>query len=822
MNQECTTWQVISGYLRLSSRRWLNRVAHHISGQITWFRSKEKQPGRSATPRKVAGRGFIVISLLFLMQGLYMIYIQSIFLSNLATMVDKVSVSQPLAAAGVIVPVSEGQELPLDQSLAQVRHFGPKFWPEMISWVSPEHNHNLLKALLCILALAFIATFCNSLSLHVAQDLTLNRTEWLYYLPVHPRALFGAMIIKNAFANLFSFFIFLPLLTFMFVAAGFTWLVPFLSGGSILSINIVQGSMLLLISNWIQGRFDLTVQKNFRAWMGVVAMMFLLPLFLLLTNILPLPMWIVIMSLRLPDLALWLPPFSACLGGHHRLLAAGLSLVMMFAISTAVWWGAMRLSERLVRDGLIAEPGSYRGKRKKDRLNSGRNWLPAGLVGREIRLLLRDRQLFVTCLLVPLLLGGFQLYLLSGIFDTQTSFFRLLTVMLFAVSAYYMMTCSAFRVLCTEQEALWQIFALPVTIERLLFLKARFWAVLGTGCMVLMMAGIWLYGKYPLSARNLADAVMAIVGIFLFGLLAGGIGILGTHVEEKEEIKKIDMSSIMFYSMLVALYLPAFYNDTFWSRAGHLVLLVLLVMAVWQKVRDKAPFFLDPVENPKPNIDISDGLFAVFGFFHCQLLLMLLFSYIIILPTKLKLIAAYTGAGALVTTVSLVFFYRHRKEAVADILWGGSRQDNARGDGKALLTGCYYGLLAAMVGAFYTLSLAQLPFLHNFKEEATVAEGLLSGMNWLNLLLMLLCAPVFEEYIFRGLLFRGLQRHLPGWAALTGSAALFALVHPPVSVVPVFFLGLAAALAIVKSKSIVSPIAAHVVYNAAMVGMNLL
>jgi len=39
-------------------------------------------------------------------------------------------------------------------------------------------------------------------------------------------------------------------------------------------------------------------------------------------------------------------------------------------------------------------------------------------------------------------------------------------------------------------------------------------------------------------------------------------------------------------------------------------------------------------------------------------------------------------------------------------------------------------------------------------------------------------APFDEEYLFRGLLFRALDREWGGWTAVVGSAAFFAVYHP--------------------------------------------
>jgi len=56
--------------------------------------------------------------------------------------------------------------------------------------------------------------------------------------------------------------------------------------------------------------------------------------------------------------------------------------------------------------------------------------------------------------------------------------------------------------------------------------------------------------------------------------------------------------------------------------------------------------------------------------------------------------------------------------------------------------------------------------------------------------LAVVIAPIAEEYFFRGLLYRALDREWGGWAALGLSAAYFAIYHPPVSWLPVAGLGL--------------------------------
>jgi membrane protease YdiL (CAAX protease family) len=80
--------------------------------------------------------------------------------------------------------------------------------------------------------------------------------------------------------------------------------------------------------------------------------------------------------------------------------------------------------------------------------------------------------------------------------------------------------------------------------------------------------------------------------------------------------------------------------------------------------------------------------------------------------------------------------------------------------------------------------------------------------------LAILAAPVFEEFIFRGLIFGGLRRSLGLGTATLASAAIFAIVHPPISVIPVFVMGICAALVYERTRMLAAPVLLHSIYNA--------
>lgn len=77
-------------------------------------------------------------------------------------------------------------------------------------------------------------------------------------------------------------------------------------------------------------------------------------------------------------------------------------------------------------------------------------------------------------------------------------------------------------------------------------------------------------------------------------------------------------------------------------------------------------------------------------------------------------------------------------------------------------------------------------------------------------------APLFEEPLFRGVMFRGFASALPVWAAMALSSILFAIVHVnAASFVALCFLGCAFAELYRRTGTILAPMTAHALFNAA-------
>jgi membrane protease YdiL (CAAX protease family) len=88
------------------------------------------------------------------------------------------------------------------------------------------------------------------------------------------------------------------------------------------------------------------------------------------------------------------------------------------------------------------------------------------------------------------------------------------------------------------------------------------------------------------------------------------------------------------------------------------------------------------------------------------------------------------------------------------------------------------------------------------------------GERWAQFTMNVLFAPFAEEFLFRGLLYRALDREWGGWRAVVGAAAFFAIYHPVLAWAPVAALGMINAAIFKYTGRLAPAVAAHMAYNA--------
>ena len=172
------------------------------------------------------------------------------------------------------------------------------------------------------------------------------------------------------------------------------------------------------------------------------------------------------------------------------------------------------------------------------------------------------------------------------------------------------------------------------------------------------------------------------------------------------------------------------------------------------------------------------------------------------------------GAGALAGLVVILLFVRVRrglsmKEYLALhpipvrtlIRWSAAV---ASLKGAGILLSLY---LAARFGEAFGEIAREIPAIA-FSETISGRRG--AQILWI---LMLVCvAPIQEEIIYRGFLFRGFQNSKLGdWGAVIGTAIIFTVIHDTYFLP--FVLGLMFGLARLRTKSLYAPLTMHILAN---------
>ena len=616
------------------------------------------------------------------------------------------------------------------------------------------------------------------------------------------RTLFGAQILGHSLIDPFAWIGTIPLLLAVYHSSGAGWwIVAPAAIWPIRSIlSTLMASMRVVSETGLRKRLSPARLKNLQALFTLVGIVLLFLLFAMARSQ-EVIRWIVsVADYRWPWLV-WNTP-SRC---RRRVFARPWVAVPWEVISAAVIVpGSVWFCGFLVRDGLISSPAVYTGGRGGV---AGLGFLPGGIVGKDLRLLLRDRNFFVQTLVAPALIVCFQIVFNVGMAQSIGSNYHAAATFAFAVGAYAMIS-TGLNVLAVEGNSLWMLYGLPVTLPSVMLRKTMLWSVLGLcyAGVVLVICG-WHIREFH--SADLSDTTVALAGVVIYSFIASGMGMLATDPLEVEVKRRIRPGMIYLYMILAALFGYALYSTMIWPRLGQLVLSTLLAYALWQKVRDRSPFLLDAVSMPPPSVSLADGLVVALGFFVLQGLLLIFFNSLHLPPGRI-IVLAFTLAGALVVSLALLLFWRAGIVGVTTIIGLRGPRDGRRL--RAIGIGLGLGVCGAAIAFAYLKALQR--YLGAGEARACAQEQDLLYLRgvWLPLLAVL-AAPGFEEFIFRGLVFRGMRRTVPVRWAVVGSAAVFAICHPPPSVPPVFVMGVLAALGFEATGWIVTPICVHMAYN---------
>jgi len=136
--------------------------------------------------------------------------------------------------------------------------------------------------------------------------------------------------------------------------------------------------------------------------------------------------------------------------------------------------------------------------------------------------------------------------------------------------------------------------------------------------------------------------------------------------------------------------------------------------------------------------------------------------------------------------------------------------------GKWYVEACLGCLTFPLVNHLSQINLDLLPFPAPF--SATQVEQSIMSKDPIATLLyavvVSVCAPIWEEVIFRGFLLPSLTRYLPVWGSIFVSSIAFALAHFSIQrMLPLTFLGLVMGIVFVRSQNLLASILLHSLWN---------
>ena len=628
--------------------------------------------------------------------------------------------------------------------------------------------------------------------------------EWLVTLPLQRRTLLLARIAERTLANPSGILALWPMCMAVAWYSGYRWSTPLLAAACTLPLLACAATLRTVADTGLRLRLAPSQLRNLQAIASVASMPLM---YLAMSLAMPTATLTLGWAAQFPAWTLWTPPGLALQALNARDTLHGLGYGALLAAQTAfLLWLGLRLLQALLADGVVAS-----GSRETGRSASSRSAFAGMAPGtplqrRELRLLSRDRNFLVQSLLIPLIIFGSQL-VLNGQVKNMNQFISdpaLLSSVAFGLGAYVLML-SAFQTINTEGHALWLLYTYPKSIGSMLAEKAQLWSVLALIYPLAVFAmGLWF--GVPANGRLLSQLVLVMAGIPIFATIAVALGVWACDPLAQDMHARVRPTFAYAYLILSSLYTYALNTREWHVRLAAIVLLASLALSLWQRARDALPYLLDPTASPPPRVSASDGIMAAILFFLLQLLVagaLYMAGKPVTLPT---VTLSFAVSGALVYGLARLLYWRSGTSGVPR-LWHGPWSTAWRSSvGWGLLMA-----LPALAGGFlWLVILRHLGLMPNTPPPVALV--------WLGPLAVL-AAPIFEEFIFRGQVFGGLRRSLPARQAMAASAALFAVIHPPLAMAPVFVLGLCTAVAAERSKSLLAPMLAHALYNAGMLAM---
>jgi membrane protease YdiL (CAAX protease family) len=344
----------------------------------------------------------------------------------------------------------------------------------------------------------------------------------------------------------------------------------------------------------------------------------------------------------------------------------------------------------------------------------------------------------------------------------------------------------------------------------LLKAKAWLWSLISSAMVALVLG----YAVFLFPSAYWKIALVAIAWYFFGRSMAEKAVTLVTVPSDSGEVQKVPSGRRWAAQLGMLTFAIGVITEQWHLAIMGIVYSYITAAAMWQNFRARLPYLYDSWSEqlpPPPTLMhamISISILVEGGAVVTGILLAIMGAGNIAVAQAI----AY-GACSVAVSLGVISFLGNRNVSLNDIIAWPNRTP-ARRLIPQLMLGAAGGLLLGLLAHGYLALLAHVPATAELLRQSQAAMAKIPNMRISYAVMAVGFAPFAEEYLFRGLVFRALDREWGGWRAILGSAAFFAVYHPAMSWPPVFLLGVCNALLFKRSGRLAPAILLHMVYNA--------
>lgn len=500
----------------------------------------------------------------------------------------------------------------------------------------------------------------------------------------------------------------------------------------------------------------------------------------------------------------------------------GQALASGFGLAAVIGIAALAVVSFAGARGLEVRGGLTKSAVQTSRTFSGRG--KSTLYRKELLWLGRDRGAIVQAVLIPISLVLLQVVNFANLSTTIPMSWHFAAGLTCLAGVYFLLNLGP-RSLASEGDALWIALTWPRGLEELLKTKALLWWFITNGLVFATLAVIVFFFPAHWWKIVLLGATWA---VFAHSLSLNSVALVRAP-EGTGDPQPVSRGR----QIAAWLGCLAFCSGVI-SQAWHvafmgLVFTALVSAALWQDLRSRLPYLFDPWSEESPQAPTL---------LHAIIAIVVVVEVVGIVASVCYGVGGDTalawgrtisyGVVALFAFWIVQGFLRDMDISLSDITrWpdvaGRARWldiSQAGWNARTILVTAGLGVAGGLLGALahgYLWFLWHCPLTEPLVRSAAQVPMTNVAGAVLFFILTVLMAPLAEEYLFRGLLLRALSREWSVPMSILGSAAFFAIYHPPIAWLPVGFMGLLAAFAFRKTGRLAPCVAIHMAYNAVVV-----